>query len=148
MQGNRSSRWLQLSGLLLLVSYLVFASVSSAQDTLPPRATPPATPTPLPEQGAGLVGATIELRPTSPLPGASWSVVQWQDAQGGWHDVEGWRGTLEHNRQRWWVAPKDFNTGPFRWQLYGSRGGTLLASSAPFNLPATHGQLLIITLAH
>jgi hypothetical protein len=73
-------------------------------------------------------------------PGA-WSVVQWQDINGDWQDVDGWRGTLDGSGQRrWWVAAKDFGSGPFRWAV-GE------AVSAPFNLPAVGAETRVVTLA-
>lgn len=78
-----------------------------------------------------------------------WTLVQWQDHQGNWHDVEGWQGLLDElmNAQgykSWWVAPGDLGRGPFRWAIYKSEGGTLLHTSEPFNLPATSGERLTI----
>jgi len=120
---------------------LVPLSVWAGPPALPPRP-------PLPSGGDGggdagwLVGATIELH----VPGASagaWAVVQWQDSAGGWHDVEGWRGMLDSSGvRRWWVAPKDFDTGPFRWVVTRQPGGAQLAVSSPFTLPAGSNQTL------
>ncbi len=86
--------------------------------------------------------AYIELFATS-APAGAWSVVQWQDPQGGWHDVEGWRSVLgSGGYQRWTVEAKDFGTGPFRWQVRQSGPeGTVLGVSEPFNLPAGANQV-------
>jgi hypothetical protein len=35
----------------------------------------------------------------------------------------------------WWVEEKDFGKGPYRWLVYASEGGELLATSQSFNLP-------------
>lgn len=100
---------------------------------LPPRpATPPKedkeeTPRPL--------VAAIVLH-TSPARDDLWSVVQWQDDQGGWHDIESWRGTVVSGRTIWWVEEKDFGKGPYRWLVFTQEGGSLLATSALFNFPA------------
>ena len=81
------------------------------------------------------VGAYIELHVHSAQAGL-WTVVQWQDNTGGWHNVEGWQGAFdEGNKKVWWVAVADFNKGPFRWAAYQGRGGELLAVSEPFYLP-------------
>jgi hypothetical protein len=81
------------------------------------------------------LGATIEL--TAWPPGAD-SVVQWQDINGHWQSVDGWHGSLDNTGYiRWWVAVKDFGTGPFRWVVGQS-------NSAPFNLPAGAGQTLTV----
>ncbi|GAB4430929.1 MAG: hypothetical protein Kow0031_11970 [Anaerolineae bacterium] len=86
---------------------------------------------------SGPPGAAIEL--TAWPPGGT-SVVQWQDINGNWHDVDGWRGVLDSNGYiRWWVAAKDFGSGPFRW-VVGQ------AASEPFNLPAGAGQTVRIDL--
>jgi hypothetical protein len=79
------------------------------------------------------------------------TVVQWQDAWGDWHDVEGWRGTLDGvsadvsgkivGHKTWWVAAKDLGKGPFRWQVYRCENGKLLATSAPFYLPGSQGRV-------
>ncbi len=81
------------------------------------------------------VGAHIELQ-IQPEQVELWTVVQWQDSAGGWHNVEGWRGFLEANGgKRWWVAAKDFDTGPFRWVVYQKPNGQPVATSIPFHLP-------------
>ena len=88
------------------------------------------------------MGAYIELR-VAPVPPGAWSVVQWQDWAGGWHDVEGWQGEVGPDGfERWWVAAKDFNTGPFRWQVTQGRGGAELGLSRPFILPAGGNQVV------
>jgi len=76
-----------------------------------------------------------------------WTVAQWQDNEGRWRDVEGWRGTLDRvvvdeeeqvvGRKTWWVAESDLGRGPFRWRVYRSQGGRLLATSDEFTLPET-----------
>lgn len=47
-----------------------------------------------------------------------WTVVEWADTQGAWHEVTGWRGTPANGVVRWWVEEKDFGKGPFRWVVY------------------------------
>jgi hypothetical protein len=80
--------------------------------------------------------AYIELNVLS-APTGAWSVVQWQDSAGNWHDVEGWRSSLPENGiQRWVVEAKDFNTGPFRWVVRQGQLGSTAGMSNPFNLPA------------
>jgi hypothetical protein len=122
---------------------------------LPPRPTPQPTvaPAPLP----GVAGTPIELRVEFPhaWPWTSvgwqdlWTVVQWQDARGAWHGVEGWQGTLDDvvsgeggaivGRKGWWVAQADLGKGPFRWIVSRGKGGQTLATSPPFYLPGTNG---------
>ena len=74
------------------------------------------------------------------------TVVQWQDTSNHWIDVDGWRGQFDHQgRVRWWVAPKDFKTGEFRWAIfspYGNKNEVVWVSES-FYLPDS-GQMLII----
>ncbi|MEM7348400.1 MAG: hypothetical protein AAF485_29575 [Chloroflexota bacterium] len=89
----------------------------------------------------------IELQATSSEVGL-WSVVQWVDGSGTWHDVGGWRGTIADNGiRRWGVAPPEFGKGPFRWAIYQSDGGDLVWASDSFNLPNGGGQGVIVTTA-
>jgi len=146
-----------VAGLLLLVALLPsqtqgtsagtlneFVNAPAQQSTLPPRPTamPTVTVTPLPVYVPPMVGGSIELRVPS-APAGLWTVVQWQDGLGGWHDVEGWQGTLVDGWQIWWVARRDFGTGPFRWIVYQDpTKGALLAVSQSFNLPTSDGDLV------
>jgi len=85
-------------------------------------------------------GSYFELYVRPSQPGL-WTIVQWQDSAGGWHDIEGWQGTLnEGHKKGWWVAPAIFGEGPFRWTVYQSKGGQLLATSDSFYLPASAGK--------
>jgi hypothetical protein len=138
-------------GVLALATWLPSQSLAAPSAPLPPR--PTFTPTPLPT----LTPTPTSSRPHRPLAGAHivlyvqaapaglWTIVQWQDALGGWHDVQGWQGTLDDGYQKlWWVAEKDFSTGPFRWALYKSQGGALLAVSASFHLPGLTGETVMV----
>lgn len=49
--------------------------------------------------------------------------------------------------KRWWVAPKDSGTGPFRWVVTGQPGGAQLAVSHPFALPGGLNQTLRVDLS-
>jgi hypothetical protein len=99
------------------------------------------------DEGDQPVGAHIVLK--APLaPVGAWTVVQWQDSAGDWHDVEGWRGTLDASGyRRWWVDAKDFGTGPFRWVVSQGADGPVLSLSPPFNLPSEAGQVLPMTVS-
>jgi hypothetical protein len=109
-------------------------------------------------------GAHIELHVTFPSTWAwdrvnwqeLWTVVQWQDEKGVWHDVEGWQGAPDSlivkdkvitGKKTWWVAKKDLGTGPFRWRVYHSKGSWPLATSAVFDLPATIGQKVVVKIS-
>jgi hypothetical protein len=65
-----------------------------------------------------------------------WAVVQWRDAAGGWHDVDGWKGSCDSGNQSWGVLPPELGRGPFRWILTDGAGGKILGESALFDLPA------------
>ncbi len=132
--------------LALLAGRVSFPPMAQAGPALPPRNTP----TPSPEGGKDHkkdkpVGAFIELdAPTAPA--GAWAIVQWQDSAGNWREVEGWRGSLPGSG-RWWVHPKDFGTGPFRWVVRQGPGGSVLGSSLPFQLPGAANQVTRVTLA-
>jgi hypothetical protein len=146
---------IRLFSLVGIVCVLILASTlpplaQAAPSTLPPRPTsvfpprptsqPTATPTPPPPSAALPRGAYIALHVRPPQIGM-WTVVQWQDSWGDWHDVQGWEGVLETGSQKaWWVAQGDLGTGPFRWNLYQDQNADLLASSEPFYLPDNPGD--------
>jgi len=125
------------------IMVLAFALV--AVFTVPTQADLPARPTatPVPRQDTSLPqGAHIVLQTQVGV----WSVVQWQDVNGDWHDVDGWRGTATNGTVEWWVAQKDFGTGPFRWAVSQSPGGEISAASKVFTLPAASGEILTVTV--
>lgn len=133
-------------GILLLIVSLPSLSLA-ASSALPTRPTrlPTATPTATPQAPAPVkpqVGAYIELLVHfAQAPTEVWTIVQWQDYHGAWHDVDGWQGTLdEGNHKLWWVADKDLGTGPFRWVIYQDQAGPPLAASEPFYLPNVSGM--------
>lgn len=112
----------------------------SAAD-LPKRPTP--TPTPVPRI---IDGAKIQLQPSARPLGAVWTWVEWQDADGEWHQVDGWQGELDADDQKtWWVGADHLGTGPFRWLLAVDDQRPFV--SAPFNLPTLPGETLVVPLA-
>jgi hypothetical protein len=130
---------------VLLKPLVRSASVYAAPPPRPsvtPRPTPTATPTatniPSPATKTPLESkpqvATLLLR-VHPAQDGLWSVVQWQDASGNWHDVEGWRGTVVNGKTIWWVEQKDFDKGPYRWVVYQGNSNAPIATSQPFQLP-------------
>jgi hypothetical protein len=159
---RQSVTWLLLAcGMVctLLVVAALPAWVQAQSSDLPPRPAT-ATPTPLPTEEPRTqrkpvkpAGAWIELDCQLSAPSRSahwaelWTAVQWQDSAGRWHDVEGWRGNLDElansvGKKVWWVAEKDFGTGPFRWVVRRGEDGELLAGSEPFHLPEADRETL------
>jgi hypothetical protein len=143
---------LALVVVLLLGLSLALAPARSAASPLPLPTRPEDAPAGGDDDGGGdrddvPVGAHIEMHVPG-APAGTWTVVQWQDDDGNWHDIEGWRGQLDASgRQKWWVAGKDFGTGPFRWQVIAGREGQPLATSASFNLPGNAGEMMVIELS-
>ena len=81
-----------------------------------------------------------------------WTVVQWRDDRGYWHNVEGWQGTLDEvqdgvGEKVWWVAEADLGKGPFRWLVYQERDGRLLVASDSFYLPSDVGRVALVEVA-
>jgi hypothetical protein len=128
---------------------LLTAMPAAAMPPRPPRPTaPPPAPSAASYRERTLIVLSlllpIEIPPTVWQP--LWTVVQWQDAMGGWHDVEGWRGALDEaafgiGKKTWVVEDKDLGTGPFIWLVYAHPGGELVAASAMFYLPAKAGDI-------
>jgi len=116
----------------------------------PPTSTPVHLPTATPagKRAASIpTGAYIVLQADGVDPGV-WAMVQWADAQGDWHDVTGWQGDLDDgHRKTWWVHPRDFGTGPFRWIVLQERGGSILGASASFYLPSAARERVRVGVA-
>jgi hypothetical protein len=151
---NSQARWMVLTGTIIglavisLLFGLAWPPLIQAGPTLPPR--DPATTTPAPKDkdkdDNKPVGAYIELQIQTTQAGL-WLAVQWQDSAGGWHDVAGWRGPLAEGNRQWWVAAKDFGTGPFRWIVTEGSGGRLVGGSQTFNLPNQANETLRVTVS-
>jgi hypothetical protein len=80
---------------------------------------------------------------------ALWTVVQWQDGLGRWHDVTGWRGHLDAldgvtGIKRWWVLEDEFGEGPFRWLVLSGPEGEVLAATEPFSLPSLPDSVVTV----
>jgi hypothetical protein len=150
---------------VFLLSLAVLARPVRAD--LPPRPTPsPEAPTPDPAPSYDPPpGSWIQLHTEFPVDWpwrevhwqTLWTVMQWQDPQGAWHEVEGWQGTLDDvslapdggvtGEKAWWLGEANQGTGPFRWQVTLGREGNLLAISAPFDLPEVDGQAKTVTVS-
>jgi hypothetical protein len=88
------------------------------------------------------------------LPATSWITVEWLDGNGVWEPVMGWQGLADftdasgHLVKQFGVYRQNYGQGPFRWAIYNApTGGSLLAVSPNFNLPAADGQNEILNLA-
>ena len=105
-------------GLMVEAIWLVMSPRSDwifADDGFPDR-TPPSVTTVNDSGNEGRhdspTGSHIEL--VAPGFQGEWSAVQWQDVNGDWHNVDGWRGTLdEWGTRRWWVASMAKRGFPF-----------------------------------
>jgi hypothetical protein len=92
-------------------------------------------------------GAYILLQ-AGAFPAGSWNVVQWLDQDGIWQDVDAWEAPLPvDGQQNWWVAPKDFGTGPFRWVVTQGQDGTVLGTSGEFTMPTGSGQTVRVVVS-
>lgn len=158
-----SSTWVTLTIIVACVGMaaVLMAALPQPAQALPPRPTVPPTPGEDGESSAA-AGAQIQLQAQFPAswPWQTthwqdlWTVVQWQDAHGAWHVVEGWQGTLDEvdidtdgtvtGYKTWWVGEEILGQGPLRWQVYGGSGGQLLATSEPFHLPSANKTTLQI----
>jgi hypothetical protein len=152
---RKASGWATLivAGVCVLLAVASLPSHPQVALAGPPRPTP--HPKPARAPASAPIGATIALAlrfgPLWPQAGIPWqdlwTVVQWQDGWGNWHDVEGWQGTPDgivdgEGRKVWWLSRELLGQGPFRWAIYHARGGELLTISEPFYLPTAPCQLL------
>jgi len=143
---------LMMAAIWAMLMVPVAPSVAQGEPTLTPPPNRPPLPSPYPGDtegdDQGPAGAYIELLIQPAHPGL-WSVVQWQDNTGNWHDVEGWRGTVDQRGYRnWWVEAKDFGKGPFRWIVTRRPGAPPMAISEQFYLPtvARNNVLVVISM--
>ncbi|MBU1110905.1 hypothetical protein KKB83_04795 [Patescibacteria group bacterium] len=152
---KRNHATIGLIALLVLMPVLALAPTAVAQEPTP-TPTVPIGPGPFwpidPQGGQKAEGGVIELRISltagPPEWQKFWTTVQWQDASGGWHDVEGWQGTFDRTENGnavkiWWVSEAQLGTGPYRWQV-SRQNGELVATSETFNLPAEAGQTVVV----
>lgn len=145
-----------LAGLTVALALLTLCAFSgpaqAAPSSLPPRPTIPPPPS-----AAKATGALIVLEATFDESWADsglawqdlWTVVQWQDPAGTWHNVEGWQGTLDKvadgvGWKAWWVPEELAGKGPFRWVVYRRQGGSALVTSETFALPSPSPVGLVI----
>lgn len=167
---NRKQSSLSLYGLTLVIALatllaLLQANGATATSDLPPRPTViPGTNVPGSDLSSNPAkdGGRIQLHaqfsqawPWNELHWQSlWTVVQWYDADGNWHVVDGWQGNLDTIEQKeagwvgqkeWWAGAEILGSGPYRWLVY-RQDGQLLATSDAFALPDVPGGLIIVEL--
>lgn len=137
---NRFQKW--AGALVVLCSFgLLFFGPQTVMADLPPRPTPVTKTIASP----ALRGGFIEVD-TGVLAAGQGTIVQWQTLEGKWVDVATWFGHTEADgRKRWWVAPEDFATGPFRWQIL-DEDGQVIAVTEPFTMPEQHGQIVVSSI--
>jgi len=122
--------WLRMV-LLTVVLALACAVPSLAWSELPPLPERPV----FSEPDGGWIAVRVWDAPEGVTYAEVWTVVQWQDGLGDWHDVEAWQGQPDvENEKLWFVAEEDLGKGPFRWVAYV--GGEELGASEAFDLPA------------
>lgn len=158
-------RFLIMTGMAMVLLAAVLPSLASAAPSdLPPRPTP-TTPEPTAEPPAQptIDGGQIVLQVVFGENWSStglewqdlWTVVQWQDPWGNWHDVSGWQGTLDKvcksadqvkGMKSWWVPQSFFGKGAFRWLVYTAVDGDLLEQTESFELPVRVGQDVLLEL--
>jgi len=134
---------------LTLISVLLLAwpsLLTHAGPDLPSRETPTPVQPPDDKDDDKPVGAHIVLQVRS-APVGVWTVVQWQDSAGDWHDIEGWQGTLDEGKKVWWVDAAAFGKGPFRWVIYQDQRDKPLAQSESFYLPYSAGEAVMIEVS-
>lgn len=144
MQKNKTHSRFFMMICIICVGVITLYLPNHVYAELPPRPTKtviPANQQPTPDHPSG----TLILN-TQPAITGAWSVVQWQDATGVWQDVEGWRGEVSAGKTIWWVEQTQWHTGPFRWAIFETKGGKLVATSALFLLPGSGEKTIVRVL--
>lgn len=146
-----------VAGICVAIAMVLLARPALAD--LPPRPEPATEPTEEVSSGGSQLVLLVQFPQDWPWDSVHWqdlhTMVQWQDPNtSAWHDVEGWQGTLDSveiddaglvtGTKTWWVGGGEMGKGPFRWLVYDGPDGSLLATSAPFNLPATAGNPVVV----
>ena len=136
LQLNRHYTNSALMLVLVVVGLMAIATPANSAG-LPPR----------PKPQPIIVGAYIKLI-MEMAPAGAWTMVQWQNNLGGWHDVEGWQGTLDDTISiLWWVAPRDYDTGPFRWPIFDTDElDETLGISDSFDPPESDRELVEVEI--
>jgi hypothetical protein len=129
---REASGWpaLIVAGVCVLLAVAALPARPQAALAGPPRPTPRPKPAPASAPAGATIALALRFGPLWPQAGIPWqdlwTVVQWQDRGGNWHDVEGWQGTPDgivdgEGRKTWWLFRELFGQGPFRWVIYHAR---------------------------
>ena len=168
-----------IAGLVCLITLLVAPPLLARADEPParPPALPPREPTPTPipvfPSRPPIDGHDTDHGPSSKTSGAAiellvqflagsppsvewreglWTMVQWQDGLGEWHDVHGWRATLDEVNgdegiKVWYVSEDQFGEGTYSWIVYPDPDDEFITRSAPFYMPGSTGQTRQVKVA-
>jgi len=125
-------------------------------DTQPDDGAPPEPVAPPPPAGVNII-LDVRLGETRAANWfLYWTVVQWQDAEGNWHTIDGWQGNFDQASpagneakvlKTWWASDDLLGRGPFRWLVYDSREGRVIGQSEPFKMPTSAGQNAVVTIS-
>ena len=159
---------------VLAANCLSSTRLKSGKRIFLPPLSPTGTPTPAPaqtppptagadgwpEEGINIV-LQVAFSPNWPWDEVHWQeleiTVQWQAADGQWHDVQGWKGTLNQvitgeeeqviGIKSWWVGEAASGAGYFRWLVNRCVGCAPLAASEPFYLPSYQSVTLRVDVS-
>jgi hypothetical protein len=97
------------------------------------------------------ITATDGTQPSDTTLQGLWTVVQWLDGLGNWHDVDSWEGTpasasANGTHMVWKVDDSLLGRGPFRWIIEQGTGGAISGASASFYLPHDAGEGVPVTV--
>jgi hypothetical protein len=161
---NRSPNgWLAFTTVTtcVVLAIILLAVLPETAEALPPRPTVPLPPDDIEPSAQAQIQLQVRFPDSWPWQTTHWqdlwTMVQWQDPSGAWHDVEGWQGTLDEVRcsengdvtgyKTWWVGGEHMGKGPFRWLVYQGKGSRLLATSESFDLPSINKAMLVVEVS-
>lgn len=132
--------WLLSLVVLMWLAQTVFAAPNVPLSRTPVSGTATSVSATSTAEAANAPRVGTILLVVSGAPAKAWTVMQWQDGLGGWHDVDGWRGDLDDGQKMWAVLEANFGQGPFRWVIYEKRDGKVWKTSESFFLPKSAGK--------
>jgi len=126
-------------------------SFPSRPPTITPTFTPTLTAVPGPSVHGGAIELNVQFLADAPKDPAwrdnLWTMVEWQDGLGNWHEVEHWKASLDEvksdgGKKIWFVAEEQFGRGPFCWLVSPSLESDPIAASPIFHLPDHAGVIV------